>query len=167
MGIILIVVVPSIFGLWSIIAISIVASSALIFFGLTVESVLGILIASVFLEMFAGLPLGIYPMSILIATVALMLAGNVVHIEPLKSSLNIEPSQIASKMLVAYFLVAIILFVSSAVMSLAYGYRWSLPATMHEFVRGRVFVETIIGILFAWLCWRGAQGLTSLRRNKW
>lgn len=167
LGLILMVVVPSVFGLWSIVAISIVASSALIFFGLTTESILGTVIASVFLEMFAGLPLGAYPISILIGAVVLILAGNVVRIEPLKSSLHIEPSQIASETLMAYVLAVVILFVSSAVTSLVYRYHWSLPATIREFATGRVLAETVFAILFTWLCWRGAQRLISLRHNKW
>jgi hypothetical protein len=166
-GAILMVIIPGILGAWSIPAIPIAAASALIFFGLTIETTLGVILASILLEMFAGLPLGSYATAIAVSALLLMLAGNIIRVESLKSLSRIEPSSIFSELLVAYALVTVIFIISYVVMVLAYGYGWSWTAMTREFFNVRVFVESILGILFSWICWRGVQHLTNLRRDKW
>ena len=167
LGAILMVLVPGVFGVWSIAAVPITTASALIFFGLSAENIVGMMLASVFLEMFAGLPLGTYPASVAIAALVLMLAGNIIRTESLKSLSKLEPSQIAGALAVAYVLTVVILVVSYLIMALAYGYGWSWSAMTRELFNIGVFTKTILGILFSWACWHGIQHLVSFRRDKW
>lgn len=166
-GTIIMVLVPGVSGVWSIAAISITASAAFIFFGRSTEDAIGIMLAAFVLEIFAGLPLGVYLASIAIAMLMLTLAGSIIQIEPLKDLSRIEPPKIISGLAVAYVLSLIISIVSYLIMSLAYGYVWSWASVIRELISVRVFIETALSLLFIWGCWRAIQNAINLRHNKW